>query len=374
MLCGVLLLLTLCGESTATSDLIPTPVLTIQSPDGDIIDCINRMDQSSLKNPLLKNHMFQEFLSHLVKTEEEGLGWQVWHASGTCPRGTIPMRRFETNSTHNKNNPLISDAADRATRGHKYAIAQIENQSFYGTKATFNVWTPVVESLDDFSLAQIWLVSGQYETNDLNTIEAGWQRDAYIGTGCYSTHCVGFVHISSIIAVEAAIAGTSIVGGNQFDITLQICKDPLSGNWWLGMGVDFVPIGYWPVEIFTTLSDHASRIQYGGEVLLYGNTSGVSTITQMGSGKFPDKGFGKSASFCNIQIAQENRTLLPLQNFNFTLGYTLRDSYTIKKAHNQACGTHFYYGGPGPVRSVSVRANRISFTCFVFVVLFVFVV
>ncbi|CAH2038344.1 unnamed protein product [Thlaspi arvense] len=55
-----------------------------------------------------------------------------------------------------------------------------------------------------------------------------------------------------------------------------------------------------------------------------------------GSGKFPDEGFGKSAYFCNIQIVQENRTFLPLQDFNFTMGDTLRDSYTIKKAHNQA--------------------------------------
>ena len=36
-----------------------------------------------------------------------------------------------------------------------------------------NVWAPHVESLDEFSLAQIWIVSGSGK--DLNTIEVGWQ-------------------------------------------------------------------------------------------------------------------------------------------------------------------------------------------------------
>ncbi|CAH2038348.1 unnamed protein product [Thlaspi arvense] len=361
-----------------------TPILTIQSPDGDSIDCLDRMDQPSLQNPLLKNHVIQETPSHMVKTEE-GFGWQVWHSGGTaCPRGTIPVRRFETNVSHSKNNP---DAADRATRGHQYAIAQMQNQSFYGTKATLNVWSPVVESPDDFSLAQIWLVSGHYQTNDINTVEAGWQvfpnryhdrqsrlftywtRDAYVRTGCYSTHCVGFVHVSSTIALEAAIAPTSTFGGDQFDITLQIWKDgSIFGELVVGYGREYR--ADW-ILVFTTLSDHATTIQWGGEVL-YRNTSGMNTTTQMGSGRFPDEGFRKAAYFCNIQIAQENRTFLPLQDFNFTMGDTQRDSYTIKKAHNQACGTHFYYGGPGPLRSASDRVSftflLFSFSFFVFVV------
>jgi len=60
--------------------------------------------------------------------------------------------------------------------GKQYAIAYMINRTnVYGTRATFNVWTPKVESAYDFSLAQIWLASGSYETADLNTVEAGWQ-------------------------------------------------------------------------------------------------------------------------------------------------------------------------------------------------------
>ncbi|KAF3604813.1 hypothetical protein DY000_02044913 [Brassica cretica] len=182
------------------------------------------------------------------------------------------------------------------------------------------------------------------------------QRDAYLKTGCYSTQCVGFVHVSNTIALEAAITRTSTYGGDQFAITLQLWKDVFTGNWWMGMGENIVPIGYWPAEIFTSLSDHATTVQWGGEV--YRNTSGRNTTLQMGSGNYPNKGFRQAAYFCNIRIAKENRTLLPIEDF--VIGGTQLDSYTIRKSHSKVCGTHFYYGGPGPLRSASVRGDYLS--------------
>lgn len=44
---------------------------------------------------------------------------------------------------------------------------------YYGAQAIINVWAPHVESPNEFSLAQIWIVSGSGK--DLNTIEVGWQ-------------------------------------------------------------------------------------------------------------------------------------------------------------------------------------------------------
>ncbi|KAF8110004.1 hypothetical protein N665_0088s0022, partial [Sinapis alba] len=238
----VLLLLSVCGISGGV------PVLIIESPDGDLIDCVNIMDQPSLKSPRLKDHVFQETPSDRVKTEENGFGWQLWNSKGIrCPHGTIPIRRFDKNTSHTKYEPLVPNAADRATKGHEYATAQIKGQPVYGTKASLNVWSPIVESPDDdFSLAQIWLVSGQYEDNTLNTIEAGWQvypnryhdhqprlftywtrcifDQKKKNTGCYSIRCVGFVHVSNTIALEAAITRLSTFGGDQFVITLQLLE------------------------------------------------------------------------------------------------------------------------------------------------------
>ncbi|VVB05733.1 unnamed protein product [Arabis nemorensis] len=112
---ATLFLLAVFGVATAAA-----PVSTIHSPDGDVIDCINKLDQPALKHPLLKNHLFQETPTDMVKTNE-GFGLQVWHANGaSCPDGTIPIRRFEDEISHRKQqNPLVSDAAERATKGHE---------------------------------------------------------------------------------------------------------------------------------------------------------------------------------------------------------------------------------------------------------------
>lgn len=45
----------------------------------------------------------------------------------------------------------------------------------YGAKATINVWDPSIEMVNEFSLSQIWILSGSFDGSDLNSIEAGWQ-------------------------------------------------------------------------------------------------------------------------------------------------------------------------------------------------------
>jgi hypothetical protein len=54
----------------------------------------------------------------------------------------------------------------------QHSIARVTGDRYYGAQANINVWTPHVEN-QEFSLAQIWVVSGPQ--NELNTVEAGWQ-------------------------------------------------------------------------------------------------------------------------------------------------------------------------------------------------------
>ncbi|CAG7868522.1 unnamed protein product [Brassica rapa] len=79
----------------------------------------------------------------------------------------------------------------------------------------------------------------------------------------------------------------------------------------------------------------------------------------MGSGEFPGKGFRKAAYFCNLQIAEKNRSFLPPQDFH--IGATQPDSYGVVKTHSRGCGDHFYYGGPGPLRSSSYQSDPLAF-------------
>ncbi|KAJ7567344.1 hypothetical protein O6H91_02G143200 [Diphasiastrum complanatum] len=111
---------------------------------------------------------------------------QLWHQNGRCPSATVPVRRVTAEDIrragsverygrkfHQPPKPKSQDLSD-VFLGHEHAYAYVnDNQQYYGTRASINVWRPNVEGLNGLSLAQIWLLAGS--SNDvLNTIEAGW--------------------------------------------------------------------------------------------------------------------------------------------------------------------------------------------------------
>ncbi|KAK7344126.1 hypothetical protein VNO77_13426 [Canavalia gladiata] len=372
------------------------PVFTIQSPDGDVIDCVHKRKQLALDHPLLKNHKIQKAPTEMprgmnVKRDgrnemesEEGRGkvreegWQMWHLNGTrCPKGTIPIRRntvhdvlrakslYEFGKKPSRVVPLSrrSDAPDvLSANGHEHAIAYTgSSQEMYGAKATINVWDPSIQVMNEFSLSQIWILSGSFDGPDLNSIEAGWQvspelygdsrprlftywtSDSYRATGCYNLLCAGFIQTNSRIAIGAAISPVSSYAGNQYDITILIWKDPKVGNWWMSFGEKTL-VGYWPAEIFTHLADHATMVEWGGEVV-NSRTNGQHTFTQMGSGHFAEDGFGKASYFRNLEIVDMDNSLSSVQAISTLAENT--NCYDIKSYYTNQWGTYFYYGGPG---------------------------
>ncbi|EXB93133.1 hypothetical protein L484_024471 [Morus notabilis] len=383
-------------------------VITIQSPDGDIIDCVHKRRQPALDHPLLKNHKIQKKPPEMPKmtknkatlkeNEEKSSSsddqlnrnminkddqkvmkdaWQMWHKNGTrCPKGTVPIRRstvhdvlrakslFDFGKKQRKFSlHRHSDAPDVVSgNGHEHAIAYTgTSQEVYGAKATINVWDPSIQVVNEFSLSQIWVLSGSFDGSDLNSIEAGWQAspelygdsrprlftywttDSYQATGCYNLLCAGFVQTNSRIAIGAAISPVSSYSGNQYDITILIWKDPKLGNWWMGFG-DNTLVGYWPAELFTHLADHATMVEWGGEVV---NTrpSGEHTATQMGSGHFAEDGFGKASYFRNLEIVDSDNSLSSVHGISTLAENT--NCYNIKSFYSNEWGTYFYYGGPG---------------------------
>lgn len=314
-----------------------------------------------------------------VKEAENVLegAWQMWHVNGTrCPKGTVPIRRNTMNDVlrakslfdfGKKRRSIYLDQRTEkpdalGTNGHEHAIAYTESSSeIYGAKATINVWDPKIEEVNEFSLSQIWILSGSFVGPDLNSIEAGWQvspelygdnrprlftywtSDSYQATGCYNLLCSGFIQTNNKIAIGAAISPLSTFKGNQFDITILIWKDPKMGNWWMGLG-DSTLVGYWPAELFTHLADHATTVEWGGEVV---NTraSGRHTTTQMGSGHFPDEGFGKASYFRNLEVVDSDNSLVPVHDVKILAENT--ECYDIKSSYSNEWGTYFYYGGPG---------------------------
>ncbi|PUZ36479.1 hypothetical protein GQ55_9G041200 [Panicum hallii var. hallii] len=361
-------------------------VKSIESPDGDIIDCVHISHQPAFDHPYLKNHtiqmrpnyhpegLYDESKTNVASTSSgEKPKVQLWHQNGRCPEGTVPIRRTKKDDLlrassmrrygrkrHTTANPMSVNPTMLNEGGHQHAIAYVQGDKYYGAKATINVWEPKIEQPNEFSLSQLWILGGSFG-EDLNSIEAGWQvspdlygdnntrlftywtSDAYQATGCYNMLCSGFVQINSEIAMGASIFPTSSYSGSQYDISILIWKDPKEGNWWMQFGKDYV-LGYWPSFLFSYLADSASMIEWGGEVV-NSQPDGVHTSTQMGSGHFPEEGFSKASYFKNIQVVDSTNNLkAPKGLGTFT---EQSNCYDVQNSNNGDWGTYFYYGGPG---------------------------
>ncbi|ERN02658.1 hypothetical protein AMTR_s00085p00068770 [Amborella trichopoda] len=181
------------------------------------------------------------------------LSFQVWRTTGeSCPENTIPIRRTTESDLLRANSvqkfgrkrgrtAFRAVRRDSTSSSHEHAVGYVSGQQYYGAKASLNVWAPQVNSQNEFSLSQMWVISGSFN-NDLNTIEAGWQvspelygdnyprfftywtTDAYQATGCYNLLCSGFVQTNNMVAIGAAISPTSSYNGGQFDISLLVWK------------------------------------------------------------------------------------------------------------------------------------------------------
>ncbi|KAJ1277164.1 hypothetical protein BS78_05G273900 [Paspalum vaginatum] len=235
------------------------PLATIQSPDGDIIDCVHISKQPAFDHPLLKNHTIQmrpfsypRDLHNASNIAPQPIS-QTWHQNGRCPENTIPIRRTKEEDVLRASSismfgkkrpgsiPNHNSFEQSVTSGHEWATASSSADRYYGTKATFNLWQPNIERSGDFSLTQLWIIKGSYSGNDLNTIEAGWQvypgmygdrnprlfiywtRDAYQKTGCYNL-CAGFVQTNNQIAIGGSLTPVSTYGGSQYEFSILIWK------------------------------------------------------------------------------------------------------------------------------------------------------
>ncbi|CAN6452025.1 unnamed protein product [Victoria cruziana] len=351
-------------------------VRTIQSPDGDVIDCVLSHLQPAFDHPKLRGGRPldppERPKGHSTEPGTEAQNFQSWNMRGeSCPEGTVPIRRVTEADIlrasslarfgRKARRPALRVVRrDTTSSSHEHAVGYMSGQQYYGAKSSLNVWAPFVNNRNEFSLSQMWVISGSFG-EDLNTIEAGWQvspelygdlrprfftywtTDAYQTTGCYNLLCSGFIQTNNRIAIGAAISPISTYNGGQFDISLLIWKDPKHGNWWLEFGSG-VLVGYWPSVLFSHLADHASMVQFGGEVV---NTRpyGIHTNTQMGSGHFSGQGFGKSSYFRNLQVVDWDNNLIPPTNLRVVADHP--NCYDIQGGINRVWGNYFYYGGPG---------------------------
>ncbi|MEW6021332.1 MAG: neprosin family prolyl endopeptidase [Pseudomonadota bacterium] len=301
--------------------------------------------------------------------------------NAACPINTVPIRRTtipEVLSIHREPHPTIDRGALRDLLGrkstspslsyphqHRYAHA-IGLHENHGIMARLNVWSPKVLE-GDMSLSQVWVVGGDPDQGNLQTVEAGWQvmklwrspfsalfvystADNYTNTGCYASHCQhnypirpeSFKLKNNKIILGKPLEQQSSLAGSQAIVEIAWVRKPETGNWWLRVNDQWV--GYYPKSFFKSgpLSIQGDYVDFGGEA------TGSTPTSEMGSGKFPDAGKGHAAfqsrlSYVNADGIAVAATVRPYVTHEQC--YSITVNGPVEPEDNS--GTYIYFGGPG---------------------------
>jgi hypothetical protein len=253
--------------------------------------------------------------------------------------------------------------ADPEIGGHAYAQTQ-QTVDCWGGEGNLSTWDPYTQSSNDFSLMQIALYNN--ESGTLQTAEGGWQvyHDKYgdwaphlfvfyttdnykEGSGGYNQEVDGWVQYDSGVYPGATVGPTSTPGGTQY--ILPIKYQLWQGNWWFRSGGRW--IGYYPTSlwegnqsVFENLGDHASAIQFYGEVA---DSEGGSTISDMGSGYWAKDGWTWAAYQSNLLVQTDRGG--GLSGYNGAGWASDPGMYSVVTQMNSGTnwGSYFWLGGPG---------------------------
>ncbi|RVW78112.1 hypothetical protein CK203_049749 [Vitis vinifera] len=332
-------------------------VKTIETEYGEMYDCVDVYEQPSLDHPLLKDHVVQVyyFLSivylYFKKTSpqdeaqcsstEDLKASRMSYLSSVdhnpikigledgCPLGTVPIRRTtkgdliraKSSFTKHHFNDLAVDAG-----GGSYEYAGIVTKTglgkaYHGAGARLDIYNPRAEN-EQLSAAIImvlagplgkrggirtgWMVNPELYGDSRTRFFTSWTQENNGRTsGCYDLTCPGFIQTSRFIPLGASFSNVSQIGGVQYDASMLISKDPVSGDWWLMVLDDDKPIGYWPKTLFESLSRDADAALWAG--LVY---SGSSDSPPMGSGVYQGGSFDHTCYMAQVVVGKPER--LPL--------------------------------------------------------------
>ncbi|KAK9666637.1 hypothetical protein RND81_14G200000 [Saponaria officinalis] len=252
---------------------------------------------------LILSGVYGRSLSELPKKYEETSsqlkGGKFNGGEGACPNGSVPII---TTNTNNSFSGLAVQNAD--TTCIAVVRTNDQNKKFYGVEGAPSLNKPKVNGAQ-WSAARMKLFNG------VESIEAGWMVNPTIFKDQEAHFYVRFQH--------------------QDD-----------GHWWLSQGDGKSAIGYWPKTLFNGLADHATQVEWGGEV---SNPGSTIPLAEMGYGQSPKYSSSKSAFFQHVTVVDES-----LHNVNpdgtekhwNCAGYTSLDwGY-----QGDYWGRLIFYGGP----------------------------
>ncbi|KAK2595422.1 hypothetical protein QQS21_006832 [Conoideocrella luteorostrata] len=299
---------------------------------------------------------------HAIKPQDPG------------PAGTVPVLRNSGPTKPMKRLPSRSNDSLSATayNGQHWYASTAQSADNHGGTATYSLFKAFVERSSDFSLLQVAVIRNDAAHAGTppksQTVESGWinypdqvadphlftfyTTNNYEGYGdnvCgWNRDVAGWVQYDKDIYPGVPFAPLSTIGGETFEADIGYYY--YQGNWWLSTLGKYV--GYYPGSLFSqgvapadTLNHHSDQINFYGEIF---NSEDDLTKTDMGSGEFPEAGFGRAAYLRQIEYYDTNDNAV---NFDGSQGVIVSDPnrYRIATTWNSGTdwGSYFYLGGPG---------------------------
>jgi len=302
------------------------------------------------------------------------------------PKGTVPiirknldgltyrydLKRFLSKTHGHRVVDLhgLAYPAPEPDGSHRYGSSS-QNVTAFGAEGVFSCFDPYLETEGDFSLIQVALTNS--DLGFRQSVEAGWQEmeDMYgdwvphlftyyttngytnddDDEGGYNTDVDGWVQIDDSICPEITFAPYSQRDGKQYRMSLkyQLYND----NWWLRCQDRW--IGYYSARlfmgnqsVFSTLGDHADYVGFYGEIFDSDDVAG-RTRSDMGSGRWPETGWGSAAYIHNIRYQKDRGGGMSDYDGSSGVFESDPDMYGID-AHfegGSSWGSYLYVGGPG---------------------------
>lgn len=372
---------------------------TLRTRGGRKVDCLDILAQPALRGgPIAKPPVLSDAAAATpgpgqLPAVPEPLFALDDGREDRCAPGTVPIREVTSEDVHRfatlddffrkapaRGGPAVIAAPPPGagagaipphagpTALHQYAHAY-RGVTNWGAETNFNIWNSGTELNSEFSLGQIW-VTGNGPLG-VESLEVGLQhyhdlynddnehlfiystRDGYTNTPghpeCYNNTCGDFVQLSTTWHPGTTWFNSSIAAGAQYYINAHWAKAGDAGDWWLNVQGEWV--GYYPRGYYNAVANHASTIDFGGEIIDHRNLS-LHTSTHMGSGAFPSAGWTFAAWMNQIRYNDSNPSGSSV-TWTEATGLTADRSdaacydISVVQSSDPNWHTYFYYGGPG---------------------------
>lgn len=344
--------------------------------DNQVVDWVIKDSQGEIASPPPR---FPSSFKRSVDDSSFNIKQALFKPLAQGPAGSVPIARHAVEMPA-KRLPTASDndtmsqphITARYAGTHWYASSN-QNVLNHGGGARFSIYNTYLESPYDFSLLQTAVTvdsapqlgggtAGQ-------TVEAGWMHYPYLlngdpflftyyttngysrtgdNQGGYNRNQAGWVQVDKEIYPGIRFTPFSTRGGAQVELLIEFVL--YQGNWWLFVLDRY--IGYYPASLFSigvdpakTLATHSNAILFYGEVI---NSNEGITTTDMGSGNFPDAGYGQSAFIRNIvYIDGADKPQFYDSQGNFVVSDNNRYRIQPHWKSGSDWGSFCFLGGPG---------------------------